>query len=182
MRKLFYVSLLLLVLSSCNTEDAKIRRSLKEIVAGESSQKYKLLDYQIVETILKNNLQDSISNYEVDKQVKHTLLQRDSVLFSQYINKNNDCIRQKNQAPYYIGSMYNSLIRDWEDMIVKQQDAINLKLSEIDSLSSKIDYWGDLIAASPSPIVYYQIKHRYTINGAHKEAIVLLTTDYKPLN
>lgn len=182
MRKLFYVSLLLLALSSCNTEDVKIRRSLKEIATSESSQKYKLLDYQIVETILQDNLQDSISNYEVDKQVKHTLLQRDSVLLSQYIDNKNDCIRQKNQAPYYIGSMYNSLIRDWEDMITKQQVAINLKLSEIDSLSSKIDYWEELITASTSPIVYYQIKHRYTVGGAHKEEIVLLNTDYNPLN
>ena len=64
---------------SCNTEDRKIKKALKEYALKNGS-KYKLTEYRIIETIMKSNLEDSIKKYEVAIEVEKEMMTMENQL------------------------------------------------------------------------------------------------------
>ncbi len=165
---------------SCNTEDRRIKKALKEYALQEGT-KYKLDRYQISETILKSNLEDSIRKSKNSIEVQRRMMSTDSLLLNNYIAQREQCKKQQRNAPYFLASSYNSLIRDWQKMADEQEEKLSERQSKIDEINIDIEKWKSLISEAKTPIVYYEIKTFYTLDGKYCEKTVLLNTEYKPL-
>lgn len=165
---------------SCNSEDRRIKKALKEYALLEGT-KYKLDRYQISETILKSNLEDSIGSLKISITVQEQMMGTDSLLLNNYIAQREQCKKQQRNAPYFLASSYNSLIRDWQKMADEQEEKLNERQEKIDGFNADIKKWQTLISEAKTPIVYYVIKTFYTLDGKFCEKIVLLNTEYKPL-
>ena len=165
---------------SCNSEDRRIKKALKEYALLEGT-KYKLDRYQISETILKSNLEDSIGRLKFSITVQEQMMGTDSLLLNNYIAQREQCKKQQRNAPYFLASSYNSLIRDWQKMADEQEEKLNERQEKIDGFNADIKKWQTLISEAKTPIVYYVIKTFYTLDGKFCEKIVLLNTEYKPL-
>ena len=165
---------------SCNTEDRPIKKALKEYALQEGT-KYKLDRYQISETILKSNLEDSIRKHNTSIEVQKQIMSTDSLLLNNYIAQREQCKKQQKDAPYYLASSYNSLIRDWQRMADEQEEKLSERQSKIDDFNADIEKWKSLISYTETPIVYYVIKAFYTLDGKYCEKTILLNTEYKPL-
>src|SRR5690606_9672591 len=118
--RLFLNTLLILLVSfcltSCNTEERKIKKALKEY-ALKNGTNYKLKDYLITETILKTNLEDSIKSRETSINAQKQLMKMDSSLLKKYVAEKKKNEIQKKHTRSYLVSTYNNLIRDWQKMI-----------------------------------------------------------------
>jgi hypothetical protein len=165
---------------SCNTEDRRIKKALKEYALKEGA-KYKLDRYQISETILKSNLEDSIRKSEISIEVQKQMMGTDSLLLENYIAQREQCKKQQRNTSYFLASSYNSIIRDWQKMIDEQEKKLSERQAKIDDINAVIEKWQSLISEAKTPIVYYVIKSFYTLDGKYCEKTVLLTTEYKPL-
>jgi len=165
---------------SCNSEDRRIKRALKEYALQEG-RKYKLDRYQISETILKSNLEDSISISKISIKLREEKMGADSLLLNNLIEQREQCKIQQRNAPYHLAYLYNSLIRDWQKMVDDQEERLNEKQKKIEEINADIEKWQTLISEAKTPIVYYVIKAFYTLDGKYYEKVVLLNTEYKPL-
>jgi len=167
-------------LVSCNSEDRKIKKALKENSLTDGT-KYKLTEYRIVETILKTNLEDSIKSCNVSIQVQKEMMKMDSLMINKYIGEREQCKKQKQNTVWHLASTYASLIEDWQDMIDEQEEKLKEKQEEIDKINDNIKSWESLILNTDSPIIYYVIRHQYILDEKHIEKIVLLTTEFEIL-
>ena len=167
-------------LVSCNSEDRKIKKALKENALTDGT-KYKLTEYRIVETILKTNLKDSIKNSNVSIQVQKEMMKMDSLMLNKYIGEREQCKTQKQNTVWHLASTYDSLIEDWQEMIDEQEDKLKEKQEEIDKIEDKIKSWESLIVNTDSPVIYYVIKHQYILDEKHIEENILLTTEFEIL-
>lgn len=167
-------------LVSCNTEERKIKKALKECALKEGT-KYKLTEYKIVETILKSNLKDSIKSSEISIEVEKEMMRNDSLLLNKYIAQREQCKTQQKNTLYYLASSYNSIINDWQEMIDEKEEDLNEKQEEINKINENIKKWETLIQKAETPIIYYVIKHQYVLDEKHIGNIVLLTTDFQIL-
>jgi len=165
---------------SCNTEDRKIKKALKECVLMEGSD-YKLTEYRIVETILKSNLKDSISSSEVSIEVEKEMMRMDSLMLNKYVAEKEKCLLQQQNTSWHLKSSYSSLIRDWQKMSDEKEVELEEKQENIDDIKENIKGWESLINNSETPIIYYVIKHQYILDEKRTERIVLLTTEYEVL-
>jgi len=165
---------------SCNTEDSRIKKALKEYALKEGV-KYKFDRYQISETILKSNLEDSIRKSKISIEVQRQMMSGDSILLNNYIVQREQCKKQQRNTSYFLASSYNSIIRDWQKMIDEQEEKLSKRQEKIDNINVGIEKWQSLISEAKTPIVYYVIKSFYTLDGKYCEKTVLLTTEYKPL-
>jgi hypothetical protein len=178
--KVVLIALISLCFVSCNSEDWKIKKALKEYTLNEGS-KYKLTEYRIMETILKSNLEDSISGSEVSIEVNKEMMSLDSLLLNKYIAEKENCIISQRNAIYYLKSSYDDLIEGYQEWIDETEEKIKEKQDKIDSINENISEWESLINEADSPVIYYVIKHHYILDEKHKEEIVLLTTEYEVL-
>ena len=112
---------------SCNTEDRKIKKALKEYALKNGS-KYKLTEYRIIETIMKSNLEDSIKKYEVAIEVEKEMMTMDSLMLNKYIAEREQCKKQQRSTVWHLSSSYNSIINDWQRMIDEQEEKLKEKL------------------------------------------------------
>lgn len=178
--KTFLILIISFSLTSCNTEERKIKKALKEYALKNGSN-YKLKDYRISETITKSNLNDSIKNRETSIQVEKQMMKLDSTLLNKYIAEKEKCEIQKRNTLSYLASTYNSLIRDWQKMIDEQNEKLNLKQEKIDALREEISGLESMIQNAKEPIIYLVIQHRYILDEKHLENNVFLTTEYETL-
>ncbi|MCE5179770.1 MAG: hypothetical protein LLF81_11595 [Porphyromonadaceae bacterium] len=167
-------------LVSCNSEDRKIKKALKENALTDGT-KYKLTEYRIIETILKTNLEDSITSGNISIRTQKEMMKMDSLMLKKYIGEREQCIIQKQNTLRYLASTYDGLIEDWQEMIDEQEEKLNEKQEEIDKIKDKVKSWESLIQNSYSPVIYYIIKHQYVLDEKHIERKVLLTTDFQIL-
>nr|WP_319998891.1 hypothetical protein [uncultured Draconibacterium sp.] len=167
-------------LVSCNSEDRQIKKALKENALADGT-KYKLTEYRIIETILKTNLEDSIKSENVSIRVQKEMIKMDSLLLNKYIGEREQCKIQKQNTLWHLASTYDGLIKDWQKMIDEQEEKLKDKQEEIDKIKDKVKSWESLIQNTDSPIIYYVIKHQYTLDGKHIDRKVLLTSDFEIL-
>jgi len=165
---------------SCNSEDRHIKRALKDY-ALENGTKYKLIEYRIVETILKSNIEDSIKSCKVSIQVQMHMMQMDSSLLKKYISEREHCKSLKQNTMRHLRSDYDILIDDWQEMIDEEVVKLNEKQSEINMLVEKINKWESLIENANSTVIYYVINHKYTLDEKHIEENILLTSEFEVL-
>jgi len=166
---------------SCNTEDRKIKKALKESAINKGA-KYELSEYRVVETILKSNLEDTISSRKISIMVQEELMEMDSIMLNSYIVKRDECKNQKQNTLSYLASSYNSLIRDYQKWIDEQEEKLNEKQTVIDSIRDNIQELESLILAAKTPLVYYVIWHQYNLDNKYIEEKVFLNAEYKVFN
>lgn len=167
-------------LVSCNSEDRKIKKVLKEYALEEGT-KYKLSEYKIIETILKSNLEDSIVDGKISIEVDKTIMKSDSFLLRTYINQKEQCKTQQRNTLYYLKSSYDNIIDDWQGMIDEKEEDLNKTQDKLNGVNKKIENWESLIKNAETPIIYYVIKYKYILDGRYLEKKVLLTTKHKIL-
>ena len=178
--KVVFVLFMSYCIVSCNTEDRKIKKALKECALKDGS-KYKLTEYRIIETILKSNLEDSIKSSEVSIEVEKEMMKMDSLMLNKYVAEREQCKIQQQNTLWHLSSSYNSIIKDWQKMIDEQEEELKEKEEKIDKIKENIKVWKSRIHKAETPIIYYVIKHQYILDEKHIEKNVLLTTEYEIL-
>lgn len=163
---------------SCNTEDRKIKKALKEYALKNGS-KYKLTEYRIIETIMKSNLEDSIKKYEVAIEVEKEMMTMDSLMLNKYIAEREQCKKQQRSTVWHLSSSYNSIINDWQRMIDEQEEKLKEKQKNISNFKVDVNFWKLLVHKAETPIVFYIIKHNFVLDEKHIESNVFLTTEYE---
>ena len=171
--------LLTISLVSCSTEERKIREALKVSVPEDIRKEYKFKEYKIIETILKENIQDSISkaravveSYNKSKEVYKNLI-------GDYDRQIEKCRQQRASTLYYLRGTYDLLIDDYEDLKDDAEEKLDEMNKEIESSKSKIERWNKCIEENESPILFYLVRHTYMLRGAIKEKIEILDSEYK---
>lgn len=176
--KVIFIILLFYGFVSCDTEDRNIKRALKENALFDGT-KYKLTEYRITETILKTNIEDSILSGYTSIIVQKQLMRMDSLKLNEYIQEREQCKADKRNTYGYLASIYDSLIKEWQDMVDYQDERLAIKQRKIDEIKDTIINWESLIENADDHVIYYIIKHQYIIDEKHVEREVLLTTKYE---
>ena len=183
-RFILILSSLLLVIGmiSCSSESAKIKKALKSSIPIESVKKYKYKSHQIIETLLKSNVEDSISTYERLNKVAEMSINRKNLMRDSYLSNLDDCKREQRNTLYWLRSSYDGLIRDWQRMI----DDVNEEIAE-DSLrikanNEKIAFFRQHLDNTTSPMICYVVRHNYQLAGAFHREDVTLDANYKLIN
>lgn len=176
--KVIFIILLFCGFVSCDTEDRNIKRALKENALLDGT-KYKLTEYRITETILKTNIEDSILSGHTSIIVQKQLMRMDSLKLNEYIQEREQCKADKRNTYGYLASIYDSLIKEWQDMVDYQDERLAIKQRKIDEIKDEIKNWESLIENADDHVIYYIIKHQYILDEKHVEREVLLTTKYE---
>lgn len=178
-----FVSLILVsVIICCNSESAQIKRSLKSSIPIESVKLYKYKSHQIIETLLKNNVEDSISTYEQVNNVIEMSIDYKKQICNYYQSNLDDCIRKQKDTFYWMRDSYDALIKDWQRMI----DGVNEKIAEdslkIKSNNNRIALYRQYLDNTATPIVFYVVKHNYLLDGTSCLEYITLDANYKLIN
>lgn len=175
----FVILLLAIFMNSCNSEESQIKDALKSSIPTEIAKDYKYKSHQIVETILDSNIKDSISSLESANAVRVMLLEEKDKKKKYYLSQIDQMKRQQQTTLPWLRGDYRSLIRDWQRML----DDVNRDMKKdslvMDSLIMRIDYFNRCIEGTDSPIIFYKVKHEYTLSGAYHCDEVVLDSKYQ---
>lgn len=169
---------MIVLLAACSSESSKIKTALKQTIPAEMLKNYKLKEYRVQETILDVNLQDSISSLQSSIRSNEMLIQSDSLRLLEIQSGLESCKRAKSNTLYWLRSSYNSLISDYEDMESEVLDKINSKLKANAEANTKISEMEDAIKSSDSPIVFFKVRHIYTLRGLIRDTTITLNSNY----
>lgn len=177
MKKLSLISLLLLILgliSSCDTKDAPLKKALKAdaLTRGE---KYELLDYRFVESVLISTIEDSISSVRSLISINERRIETDSTRLISLYSERRDCQSLKASTIPLLAGRWNSLIRDYDKMIIKAETNIESAKIIIKNSREKISHFEEILTHAEDPIAYYLYYHSYRLDGKVCEDEVLLT-------
>lgn len=178
-----FIPILLFLLSSicisCDSENAKIKKSLKASIPNDTRNYYKYESHDILETILKTNLTDSILALENDISVIRKTMHLDSLRLANIHENMAECKHQRNNTMYFLRSTYDQIIENYKEMeadiieeLTETNDIITVK-------EAKIDFLSKAMYESNSPIVFYKVRHIYKMHGMLKDTTVLLNTKYE---
>lgn len=176
-RVLVYFLCLMSILG-CSSEKSKIKKALKSSIPTEQLGEYKFKDYTITETLLKNNIEDSISTLQSSNRAKEATIDSYRRLREGYVSNLEDCKRQQRTTLSWLRSSYNSLICQWEDMIDESNEKIQRDSVVVIANNQKISFFQDYLSKTKTPIVFYKVYHSYTLRGAIKNESVLLDEAY----
>lgn len=176
-RILFFLLCLLSVLG-CSSEKLKIKKALKSSIPSEQVGDYKFKSYSITETLLEKNVQDSISALQSKNAGKQVMIDNQIRLREGYLSNLEDCKRQQRTTLSWLRSSYNSLIRQWQEMVDESNEKIQVDSAVIVANNQKIDFFKDYLNKTKSPIVFYKVHHSYTLGGAIKNDDVMLDENY----
>ena len=176
---LFASYLLAIFMQSCDSENSKIKESLKSSVPAEMEKNYEYKSHQIIETILESNIKDSISSLESTNIAKEIFLEEKNKKKMYYLAQIDEMKRQQQKTLPWLRGDYRGLIRDWQRML----DDVNRDMKKdslvMDSLKKRIDYFNSCIEGTDSPIIFYKVKHEYTLSGAYHCDEVVLDSKYQ---
>ena len=176
--RLLVISLCLLSVSGCSSEKSKIKKALKSSIPSEQIDNYKFQAYTITETLLENNVKDSILTLQSRNATKQAVVDNQRRLREEYRANLEDCKRQQRTTLSWLRGYYNSLIREWQEMVEKSNEKIQVDSSVIVANNQKIQFFQDYLEKSKSPILFYKVHHSYTLHGANKEDDVVLDENY----
>lgn len=178
MKKILFLFILLIVpglFISCNTKNASLKKALKAdaLTRGE---KYELLDYRLVESVLISTIEDSISSTRSLIATKEWRIAADSTRLISLYSQRRDCQRKKaSTIPSLVGT-WNSLIRDYDKMIKEAETDIESAKILIKNSYERISHFEEILTHAEDPIAYYVYYHSYRLEGKVCEDEVLLTT------
>lgn len=172
-------SFVLILIVSCSSENIKIKKALKATIPNEQLRDYKYKSHQILETLLSNNVEDSISSYETANTVKEMSIERKLKLKDSYQENLDDCRRKRQHTLSWLRGDYDSLIRDWQEMLEDVNEQIMEDSLEISSNNKKIAFFKQHLYNTNSPIIFYKILHEYQLNGAYHREEVMLDANYE---
>jgi len=185
MKKIIIPSMFLMLttfMCGCDSEDSKIKESLKSTVPAEMVENYEYKSHQITETVLDSNIKDSISSLESLNIAKEMLLEDKYKKKTFYLAKIDEMKHQQQTTLPWLRGDYRNIIRDWQRML----DDINREMKEdsleMDSVNKRIDYFKNCIEGTDSPIIFYKIKHEYMLSGAYHCDEVMLDSKYQIVN
>ena len=156
----------------------KIKKSLRESVSTESTEKYEFKSYTILTTLLKSNVEDSISYCENKINSLERNVQAQRSLVGLYETNIADYIREKNKTLSWLQSSYDKLIFDYQKMIQEAKTKIQNDSINIDNYKKRISLYTEYISQTPTPIIFYLVQHDYTLGGLNKKEIVTLDSNY----
>ena len=172
----------LLCCVSCNSEKKHFKDALKSSISEVDLPHYKLIDFNVIETILDINLRDSIASQRAHITVAESFMSSDSTRLRDIQRNLNEAKVSKATTLSYLRSFYNSIIRDYEKMESDLLDKINERKADIASCQERINKYETAIEESDSPIVYYKVKHSYSLRGALKDTTLTIDTKYRIVN
>ena len=175
------LTICLLSVVGCSSEKAKIKKALKTTIPIEQVGEYKFKSYTITETLLKNNVEDSIASLNNRNMTKQMMIELQQQRRNGYIVSLEDCKRQKRNTLSWLRSSYDSIIRDWQRMIDETNQKIQQDSSVIIANNQKIAFFKDYLDKTKTPIVFYKVNHSYTLRGMIKNEDVMLDDNYKPV-
>lgn len=182
MKQLFGVlSFLVCFLMSCSSTDREIKAGLKASIPSEYVKDYDLVEYQIQETILDVNLKDSITRYRAKIESNKDLIRMDSTRLLSILSNLEECKHSRATTLYYLRSTFTTLIRDYEKMQSEIEGEIGEKEEKNRAYKEIVEKYETAISNTPTPIIYYKIKHIYTLKGMRKEVNTVLDYKYQPL-
>lgn len=156
-----------------------IKEALKSAIPAEMVNNYEYKSHQIVETILDSNIKDSISSLESASTVRIMLLEEKDQEREYYLAQIDQMKHQQQTTLPWLRSDYKGLIRDWQRML----DDVNREMKQdslvMDSLNKRIDYFNSCIEGTDSPIIFYKVKHVYTLSGAYHCDEIVLDSKYQ---
>lgn len=173
------IATLAIMMVGCNSENAKIKRALKSSIPVESVNNYKYKSHQIIETLLRGSVQDSISSYETSNRVTEMSIEHKNQMKDTYMENLEDCKRQKRNTLYWLRSSYDSIIRDWERMLGDVKEEIAEDSLKIAANNEKISFFRQHLENTDSPIVFYKVRHEYQLSGAYRREDVVLDANYQ---
>ncbi len=168
-----------LIMIGCNSENAKIKRALKSSIPVELLNNYKYKSHQIIETLLRSSVQDSLSSYEISNRLAETSIDRKNQMKDTYLENLEDCKRQKRNTLYWLRSSYDIIIRDWERMLNDVEEEIAEDSLKIAVNNDKISFFRHHLDITDSPIIFYKIRHEYQLSGAYRREDVTLDANYQ---
>lgn len=179
MKRILLFLCIIVVLGSCSSEKSNIKRALKSSVPQELIKEYKFKEYTVLETILEMNLKDSIAAQESKIKVNELMMKSDSTRLLGYQAEIQSCKYQQATTLSWLRSSYNSIIRTYEDMANDVIEKLEEKSAENDECRRIIRKHEDAISSTDSPIIYYKVRHNYTIHGAIRDTVVTLDSKYQ---
>ena len=183
MEKYIWILLLqLLFMVSCSSTDSDIKKGLRSSIHVEQQNDYKFLDFQILETVLDVNVKDSITHYRALVQNKKMHMVSDSIRLKSIQRNIDECKYNRASTLSYLRSSFTSIIRDYEKMKDEIETDIQSKTDEIEAYTKTIRRYEDVLQACSTPIIYYKIKHIYTLKGMRREETVTLDYKFNPIN
>ena len=165
-------------LFGCSTKDMKIKKALKESIPTDLTEKYEFKSYHIITTLLKNNVEDSISYYEKKRNSLERNVQAQSSLIGLYETNIADCIREQKQTLSWLRSSYDKLILDYQKMIQEAKTKIQIDSIEMVNYDEKMSLYSEHLTQTSTPIIFYVVQHDYTLGGLNKREIVMLDSNY----
>lgn len=178
MKKISAYFFLTILLYSCSTEPSNIKKALKTSIPELDRKEYKLKGFQIVETIIDANLRDSITSQNARILTLESIAKMDSTRLRDIRANLDDAKRSKASTLYYLRSLYDSIINQYEDMEEEIEESLETGISEIKSCRDKIKLFEQAIEEAKSPIIYYKVKHLYSIRGATRDTTLTIDSKY----
>jgi peptidoglycan hydrolase CwlO-like protein len=178
MRKLYIFSVILslaVLFSSCETKDADVKKALKEDALSRGD-KYELLNYKLIESVLISAVEDSISSTRAMISSKEWRLSADSARLKKLYLERSNCQREKATTIPSLVSTWNSLISDYDKMIIEAEKDIENAKNYIEASNEKIQHYNEILSNAEDPIAYYVYYHNYKLDGKVCEDEVLLST------
>lgn len=160
---------------SCDTKDSAIKKVLEEEALAHG-EKYELLDYRLIESVLISTIEDSISSTRLLVSTKERRIDADSTRLISLYSQRRDCQRKKASTIPYLVSTWDSLIRDYDKMIKDAETDIENAKAHINNSREKIRYFEEILTYAEEPIAYYVYYHSYRLDGKVCEDEVFLTT------
>ena len=164
---------------SCTSEDTMIKKALKASIKESLQSEYKYDSHLLLETILKTNLTDSISSYKTEIRSSKEMMRLDSLRLDEIRYNLRDCKLQKSNTLYFLRSMYDTIIEEYEGMEEELITKLEDKSVAIAEKEVKVKFWSQAMAETDSPIVFYKVKHAYKMRGMYQDTVVVLNSKYE---
>ena len=176
------LSFLLLFMVSCSSTDSDIKNGLRLSIPVDKQVDYKFVNFQILETVLDVNIKDSITHYRMLAQNKQRRMSSDSIRLKSIQRNIDECEYNRATTLSYLRSSFTSIIRDYEKMKADIEKDLHSGTDDIKAYSKIIEQYEDALQTCSTPIIYYKIKHIYTIKGMRREETATLDYKFKPIN
>lgn len=174
--------LLAIVIISCSSENHKIKKALKSSIPVESVKNYKYKSHQIIETLLKSSVEDSVSKYERSNMVTEMSIKSKKQMRDSYQRNLDDCRQEQMNTLYWLQSSYDRLIGDWQRMLKDVNEEIAQDSLKIKSNNKKIAFFRQHLDNTNSPIIFYVVRHDYQLAGVYYQENVTLDANYQLIN
>ena len=143
--RVFAITLCLIFVFGCSSEKSKIKKALKSSIPIEQVGNYKFQSYTITETLLKSNIEDTISTLQSSNMAKQMIIDNQIRRREGYQSNLEDWKHQERTTLSWLRSSYDSVIRTWEEMIKEVNEKIQTDSSFIIANNQRIEFFQDYI-------------------------------------